>query len=181
MKTLVKKILFTLLRLFGGKAFSNPAFNPVSLLKHLIIQKIFRINSNIPWPVHWTSVIKSPENIDKGNRNPGLSMGCYIDGRNGIKFGENVWVGPKVSIISMNHKLDKYTEYETTNPIIIGDNCWIGAGATILPGVELGIHVIVAAGAVVTNSFKQDNIVIAGVPAKIVKEIGDYSEETSNP
>ncbi|EOJ3081127.1 DapH/DapD/GlmU-related protein, partial [Acinetobacter baumannii] len=53
----------------------------------------------------------------------------------------------------------------------IGDKCWIGMNSVILPGVVLGNGTIVAAGAVVTKSFKQGNIVIAGVPAKIIKEI----------
>lgn len=55
-------------------------------------------------------------------------------------------------------------------PITIGDNCWIGGSATIVPGVTLGNNVVVAAGAVVTKSFG-DNVVIGGNPAKIIKEL----------
>jgi len=54
-------------------------------------------------------------------------------------------------------------------PIKIGKNCWLGANSVILPGVELGDNVIVAAGAVVTKSFS-NNLVIGGVPAKILSE-----------
>lgn len=147
------------------------------LFKFLIIQKIFRINSHVPWPVHWTSQIKSLEKIKKGTRNPGLSIGCYLDGRNGIEIGENTWIGPKVSIISMNHNISNYNEYIKDKPIKIGKNCWIATGAIILPGVEIGNHIIVAAGAVVTKSFKEDNIIIGGIPAKIIKRIGNYNEK----
>jgi len=62
------------------------------------------------------------------------------------------------------------------NPIKIGKNCWIGANAVILPGVELAEHTIVAAGAVVTKSFLEGDCVIGGVPAKVIKKIGEYGE-----
>ena len=52
-------------------------------------------------------------------------------------------------------------------PIVIGKKCWLGANSVILPGVQLGNNVIVAAGSVVNKSFP-DNSVVAGVPAKIV-------------
>ena len=59
---------------------------------------------------------------------------------------------------------------EFGKPVTIGDNCWIGGSATIVPGVTLGNNVVVAAGAVVTKSFG-DNVVIGGNPAKIIKEL----------
>ena len=62
-----------------------------------------------------------------------------------ISFGKNIWVGPSVKIISMNHDVNNYSKYVKSKSIIIGDNCWIGAGAIILPGVSLGDHIIVAA------------------------------------
>ena len=55
-------------------------------------------------------------------------------------------------------------------PITIGDNCWIGGGAIINPGVSLGNNVVVASGSVVTKSFG-DNVIIGGNPAKIIKEL----------
>lgn len=53
-------------------------------------------------------------------------------------------------------------------------NCWIGSGAIILAEVNLGNHVVVAAGSVVTKSFEEDNILIAGTPAKIIKRLDEY-------
>lgn len=59
---------------------------------------------------------------------------------------------------------------ELAAPITIGDDCWIGGHATINPGVTLGNNVVVAAGAVVTRSFG-DNVVLAGVPARVIRRL----------
>lgn len=147
----------------------------IIVLKYFIIQKILRINSHVNWPVHPSSKITAPERIQRGSRTPGLSCGCHIDGRNGIIFGNNVWVGPHVKIISMNHHPCDYNEYIKVAPVRIGDNCWIGAGAIILPSVVLGNHTIVGAGAVVTKSFQSEDQIIAGNPAKLIKKIGSYT------
>lgn len=100
---------------------------------------------------------------------------CYIDGRNGIVIGENTWIGPRVSIISMNHDLNDYPKYVESKPIRIGSNCWIATGAIITAGVELGDHTVVAAGSVVTKSFP-GNCMIGGIPAKIIKPLKDYGK-----
>jgi len=171
-----RKWRYRFLALFGP-GFANPQFPSRLLLKQVLVQKVFRINARPPWPVHWTSHIVAPEKIDPGTRAPGLSHGCHIDGRNGIIFGKNVWIGPRVSIISMNHDPQNFRRYLPADPIVIGDNCWIGTNAVILPGVRLGNHVVVAAGAVVTKSFPQDDILLAGVPARIIKRLPPYEED----
>lgn len=175
MKKIINELLFVFLKLFGP-TFSDRKFSPKTLLVAVFFQKVLRINSHVPWPVHYTSVVVEPQKIKKGSRSPGLSMGCYLDGRNGIVFGNNVWLGPKVSVISMNHEVSNYEKYVPADSIIIGDDCWLATGCIILPGVKLGNHVVVAAGAVVTKSFEEDNIVLGGAPAKIIKRIGVYNE-----
>ena len=145
------------------------------LLKCFIAQKILRINSHVPWPVHWTSEVKGFENISRGTETPGSTLGCYIDGRNGIELGDNAWIGPKVSIISMNHDLLDYNEYVKERPIRIGRDSLITTSCIILPGVELGPHTIVAAGAVVTKSFPNGNQLIGGNPAVVIKELKEYN------
>jgi len=152
----------------------NSVHSQITILKCGIWQKIFRFNSHVYWPVHRSSTIGAPHNITIGTRTPGLSKNCHIDGRNRIFFGKNVWVGPNVKIISMNHNVNDYTKYIKAKPIKIGNNCWIGANAIILPEVELGEHTVVAAGAIVTKSFLEGNQIIAGNPAKVVKKITVY-------
>lgn len=168
-----------ILKVFG-EAFADPKFSASLLWKQVFVQKIIGINRHVPWPVHWTSQIKAPENIIRGNRCPGLSLGCYLDGRNGIEVGENTWIGPGVTIISMNHDLLDYTSYVKSEPIRIGNDCWIAGNAVILAGVELGDHTVVAAGAVVTRSFPSANQIVAGVPARVIGQLDPYLGREGN-
>ncbi len=139
------------------------------------MQKIVGINRKVPWPVHFTSQIKSYEKITKKTaKNPGSALSCYIDADNGIIIEENVWIGPGVSIISKNHQSGSYTDYSQHPPVIIGKNSLLLTNCIILPGVELGEHTIVAAGAVVTKSFPGKNQLLGGNPAKVIKELDSY-------
>lgn len=90
-----------------------------------------------------------------------------------VRIGAHAFIGPNVSIYTACHPLDaesRNTCVEWAEPVTIGDNVWIGGNAVILPGVSLGDNVVVGAGAVVTKSFPS-NVVIAGNPAKIIKEL----------
>ena len=148
-------------------------------LKYYYMQHILHINSNIPWPVHMTSRVTAWQNIKKadGLDKPtflGAPVGCVIGAKNGIILGKNIWVGPHVSIISRNHSFTDYSQYDNRGPIEIGDNVWIGCNATILPGVKIADHTVIAAGAVVSKSITEPNTLWAGVPAKKIKDIGEY-------
>lgn len=97
-----------------------------------------------------------------------------------ITIGDNVFCGPGVQMYTATHPLDykQRRETEYALPIRIGDDVWIGGNSTILPGVRIGNRVVVAAGSVVTKSKATNNVddvVLAGIPAKIVKRLG--SEE----
>ncbi|MCB9497450.1 MAG: sugar O-acetyltransferase [Fibrobacteria bacterium] len=88
-----------------------------------------------------------------------------------VRIGKNCMLAPQVGLYTATHSLDpvqRNSGTEMARPIVIGDNCWIGGHATINPGVTLGDNVIVASGAVVTKSFG-DNVVIGGVPARVIR------------
>lgn len=106
--------------------------------------------------------------INGPNTAPGRTPGCYIQAINGIEMGSDIFIAPGVKIISANHNPDALDVHVPQDPIQIGSHCWIGVNAVILPGVSLGDHVIVGAGAVVTHSFPA-HCTIAGVPAHIIQ------------
>lgn len=175
----MKKFIFYIIKLINKTLYrnydvENSVHSQLVILRYGFFQKILGFNRYVPWPVHWTSTVTSCNKIIPGTRTPGLGKGCHIDGRNGIKIGKNVWIAPYVKIISMNHDVNNYNNYIKAKSIKIGDNCWIGANAIILPEVELGAHTVVAAGAIVTKSFREGNQVIGGNPAKIIKKLSRY-------
>lgn len=100
-----------------------------------------------------------------------INHACSFLDIGGITIEDGVQIGPRVNLTSENHPLDP-TDRTTLipGPIVIKRNAWIGAGATILPGVTIGENSIVAAGAVVSRDVPP-NTVVAGVPAKVVKSL----------
>ena len=136
---------------------------------------MLRINGRVSWPVHFTSRVLYPKRISVGNGTaPGLSGSCYIQGRNGIKIGHNVRVGPGVGLISANHDLDDYDRWPESEPITIGNNVWIGMNAVVLPGVTIGDNVAVGANSVVSKDIPSNSIA-AGSPCKIIRQKKPYA------
>lgn len=99
-----------------------------------------------------------------------LNSGCKFQDQGGITIGDNCLIGHNVVIATLNH--DRSVEKRgdcIPSPVIIGNQVWIGANATILPGVTIGDRAIVAAGAVVTRDVPA-YATVGGVPARILKE-----------
>jgi acetyltransferase-like isoleucine patch superfamily enzyme len=103
-------------------------------------------------------------------KNVFINHACSFLDIGGITIEDDVLIGPRVNITSENHPLDPADRKALIpGPVHIKRNAWIGAGATILPGVTVGENAVVAAGAVVSRDVPP-NTVVAGIPAKVVKE-----------
>jgi len=104
-------------------------------------------------------------------KNVFINLGCTFMDRGGITIGDNAFIAPHVSLITENHGLaaDKRRTL-VSKPIVIGDNVWIGANATVLQGVTIGDNAVIGAGSVVTKDVPE-NSVAAGNPAKIIKSL----------
>ena len=104
-------------------------------------------------------------------KNVFINSGVMFTDLGGIALEDNVLIGPRANIISVNHPAEPQARRGIIlNPVRICKNAWIGANATILPGVTVGENAIVAAGAVVSK-YVPPNTVVGGVPAKIIKTI----------
>ena len=96
---------------------------------------------------------------------------CTFFGRGGIEIGDDVFIGPKCNLITINHDVNPDNRSATYGkPIKIEDKVWLGINTTILPGVTLGYGCIVGANSVVTKDVPPMTIV-AGNPARIIKKI----------
>lgn len=139
-----------------------------------LFRKILRQNAEVPYPLHHTSTIHGAKNLFLGKGTfPGDSPGVYINAFNGVNVGDYVNIGPHVSLVSANHDLIHNEIHQKASPIEIGAYSWIGSHVVILPGVRLGEHTIVAAGAIVTKSFPEGFQVIGGNPAEVIKVLDE--------
>lgn len=110
--------------------------------------------------------------IKIGN-NSAIGALSYLGGQGGITIGDDVIMGPQVRIFSENHNYGSgdvviRKQGESRKGVVIEDNCWIGAGVTILDGVTIASGCVIAAGSVVSKSMPSDSLV-GGVPAKVLK------------
>lgn len=102
-----------------------------------------------------------------------INFNCFFvdDGR--IDIGDHTMVGPNVTFATAQHPISpklREKQMQYNKPISIGKNVWIGASATILPGVTVGDNSVIGAGSIVTKDVPE-NVIVAGNPAKIIRPI----------
>lgn len=120
------------------------------------------------------SVVNAPltairPHMVKIGRNVVVMPGCLMMSAGGITIDDGAMIAANVQLISNNHDLYE-RQVIMCKPIRIGKNAWIGAGATILPGVTVGDNAVVGAACVVTKDVEPDTVV-AGNPARFIKRI----------
>lgn len=90
-----------------------------------------------------------------------------------VRIGDDVQIGPHVQLLTATHPLDpepRRAKWESAEPIVIGDNVWLGGGAIICPGVTVGENTVVGAGSVVTKDVPAD-VLAVGSPARVVRSL----------
>lgn len=164
---------------YPTKVFNSVHFKGISgwgwqwVTHGFFFQRILGINSSVPWPCSSRVMITNPSNIifDIDDLNNFQTGGNYFQSFGKIHIGKGSFIAPNVGIITQNHDLSNPQNRDEAKDVIIGEKCWIGMNSIILPGVVIGDHTIVGAGAVVTKSFPEGYCVIAGNPAKLIKSI----------
>ena len=151
------------------------------------IKNVFRLNHTMPFTSEYSELLNKVfpnrgDNVDIRTPVSGVNLAKVKIGNNivimcrslmmasgGITIEDNTMIAANVQLISNNHDL-KERAVITCKPIHIKKNCWIGAGATILPGVTVGENSVIGAGSVVTKDVP-DNSIAVGNPARIIKRI----------
>lgn len=136
-----------------------------------------RYNPGVPWPCSPYIRVGNFKNIhfDPEDINNFQGFGNYFQTLNdgNIYIGKGTWIAMNVGIITANHNLRNPDIHQESEDVVIGEHCWIGMNSMILPGVILGDHTVVGAGSVVTKSFSNGNCLIAGNPARFIKQLDD--------
>lgn len=122
--------------------------------------------------------IRPPFHVDYGSH---LTIGARCFANFGlvaldvapITIGDDVQIGPNVQLLTPTHPVEaepRRQKWEAAQPIVIGDNVWLGGGAIVLPGVTIGANTVVGAGAVVSRDLPPD-VVAVGNPARVVRTL----------
>ena len=152
------------------------------------VKLVFKINHTVPYTDEYNNLVKElfGDNIGDGSmvmpplkgvcfdrvkigKNVMIMSDCLMISRGDITIEDDAMIAANVQLISNNHDLHD-RQLLTCKPVHIGKNVWIGAGATILPGVTVGENAVVAAGAVVTKDVAP-NTIVGGNPAKFIKNV----------
>ena len=157
-----------------------------SIQRQRSAQLLYRLNHTLPFSAEYNALLRElmGDNLGEGSTIAPPLSGAALDmlkigrdvfvnsnllamARGGITIGDHARIAANVQLLSNNH--DPYDlDVLICKPVEIGDHAWIGAGATILPGVRVGRHAIVGAAAVVTKDVP-DHAVVAGNPARVIK------------
>ncbi|WP_341659358.1 acyltransferase [Vibrio sp.] len=172
------KVIWLLIYYLFGIHLPSSSYSRIGVrIRAYLVSKIFSdvgVNVNVAQGVYFGrgSLISIGNNSGIGEKSRFVAMGK-------ITVGNDVMIAPEVLILTGGHdysdpKLLLREQVSTTAPVHIGNDCWIGARAIILPGVSITDRVIVGAGSVVTKSISESGI-YAGNPAKKIKELDSGS------
>lgn len=150
-------------------------YRKIRILLHILLH--FWVYSKTPKVILYgvpKLIYGSRVHFGKQNR---LNEGVVLHAMNYIYLGDNVTLSMNSILVTESYDVSNWECYmkrkHNGNKIVIGDNVWIGAGAMVLPGVEIAENIIVGAGSVVTRDLIESGCLYAGNPAKKIKKIGE--------
>lgn len=136
------------------------------LMKNHIFGK--KVKVHIETPFHFTY----GTNIEFG-KNSYVNYSCNFIDDGKIKIGDHVLIGPNVTIVTVGHPINPdYRSFMYTEPVIIENNCWIGASVVINPGVTIGENSVIGSGSVVTKDIPANSVAV-GNPCRVLREINE--------
>lgn len=163
---------------------SNTAKRLVAVYNNIDVEDMEerkRVLNNLLGKLGNNTRINQPFYVDYGcniyiGENSLVNLNCTFLDTTNIVIGDRTLIAPNVKIYTAYHEINGYKRRDSitqriktmTNPVIIGDDCWIGGGSIILPGVTIGNNVTVGAGSVVRESLP-DNVVACGNPCTVKK------------
>jgi acetyltransferase-like isoleucine patch superfamily enzyme len=167
-RSFVRKILLGI-RIFFQDYFSNYWINkiPFYFIRHWYYRNVMGIKIGKGSSIHLNCFVYG-NNIEIAE-NAVINRRCNLDGRGRLYIGNNASISPDVHMITGDHDYNSVNFSFRSKDIYIDDYVWIGARATILPGVRLGRGAVICAGAVVTKDV-EDFAVVAGIPAVKIRE-----------
>lgn len=161
-------------KLLTGRHFERSLAGYVWGLRAIWVRNLLRLDRTYPFPVALTARVSNPSKLTfhPDNIDNFQSPGLYIQNFSGhVTLGHGCYLGPNVGIITANHDPRNPDNHLEASDVVIGERCWIGMNSVILPGVSLGQSTVVGAGSVVTRSFPEGHCIIAGNPAKLIRQL----------
>lgn len=159
----------------------NASFGEKAEIREAILKKLLK---SVGKGVHFEPNFRCEfgYNISIGN-NFYANFDCIMLDAGSIEIGNNVLFGPRVGIYTSNHATDVCKRIQGAcyaKPVKIGNNVWIGAGVHINQGITIGDNTIIGSGSVITKDIPA-NVIAAGVPCKVIREITETDKTDYRP
>lgn len=155
-----KTVYFNRIKFKGIPKVNNSIKLAIKRKSHLVLGKNFRSRNNVSFRVYNKGTIKIGDNCF-------FNDGCSVNCQKNINIGNNVIFGQNVLVFDHDHDYKNSMDNYIREPVIIGNNVWIGANTIILKGVTIGDNVVIGAGSIITKNIDSNKIITMKTDYKI--------------